>query len=249
MSESESLVCPNCSERSPGGYILCPYCGFDLTKIVRARQRVQITFKERFSRIWRSLYDPRQSKVLFHEIGVNPDRLGAIFVLYLLSVAYATRLPVLVFKGGSSSFRNLPFLFYLISPWIVGIGFIILALFGWLASGFVTWLIARLLGGKAGFRDTLGIVGYSLGPLITASVVINLIILVLGPQYGTIDTESWTAITIFEALYIPFLALSAYHCGNGIRTAHLLNNIYSYGISGIITVLFAFFYLVPSILA
>ena len=88
MSESESHVCPNCSERSPAGYILCPYCGFDLSKLVRAKHRVRITFREKFSRIWRSLYDPRSSKRLFTEIGVNPDRLGAFITIYFLSVAY-----------------------------------------------------------------------------------------------------------------------------------------------------------------
>ncbi|MFX0049789.1 MAG: Yip1 family protein [Candidatus Hermodarchaeota archaeon] len=249
MSESESLVCPNCSERSPGGYILCPYCGFDLTKIVRERQRVRITFRERFNRIWRSLYDPRLSKSLFHEIGVNPDRLGAFFVVYLLSVAYATRLPVLVFKGGGSSSLDLLFLFILISPWIVGIGFIILAFFGWLFCGFIIWLIATRLGGRAGFRDTLGIVGYSFGPLITASICVNLVILVLGPPIGTVSTTTWTSFTIFEILYIPFIALAAYHCGNGISTAHLLREQYSYVICGIVAIAFALFYLLPSILA
>ena len=84
MSEAESIVCPNCSERRPAGYILCPYCGFDLTQIVRARQRVRITLRESFSRIWRSLYDPRLSKTVFNEIGANPDRKGAIITLIFL---------------------------------------------------------------------------------------------------------------------------------------------------------------------
>jgi len=98
MSESESHVCPNCSERSPAGYILCPYCGFDLSKLVRAKHRVRITFREKFSRIWRSLYDPRSSKRLFTEIGVNPDRLGAFITIYFLSVAYSVRIPVILSK-------------------------------------------------------------------------------------------------------------------------------------------------------
>ena len=103
MSESESIICPNCSERSPAGYILCPYCGFDLTKMVRERERVRVTFREKLSRIYRSLYDPRESKRLFNEIGVNPDRIGAFLVLYLVAVSFGLRIGALFAKAASGS--------------------------------------------------------------------------------------------------------------------------------------------------
>lgn len=253
MSESESLVCPNCSERSPGGYILCPYCGFDLTKIVRARERVRVNFRERFSRIWRSLFDPRQSQRLFREIGVNPDRTGALLVLFLLSVAYGLRLGALVLKTGfdtGASWHDLHFWFLLISPWFLAIGFVILALFGWFISSCVVWFIATRLGGKASFRDTQGIVGYSFGPLITASLIINLILAsqalipILGINLSSITPTTVDQLVILELINIPFMGLVAYHCGNGIRSAHLLNNYFSYGISGGVTLLyFAIFFL------
>jgi hypothetical protein len=248
VSESESIVCPNCTERSPAGYILCPYCGFDLTKIVQRIQRVRITFRERFVRIWRSLYDPRQSRNVFREIGVNPDRTGALFVLFLLSVAYATRLGALVIKASTSSYHDAHFWYFLISPWFVGIGFFVIAIFGWFTSGIITWLAAKTLGGKAGLRDTLGILGYSLSPLIVGSLLINVLIVFLGPNLSTITLNSWTNYALFEILYLPFLALAAYHCGNGIHTAHLLNYTYSYGISGVLTASYAFLYLLPVII-
>ncbi|MFX0122178.1 MAG: YIP1 family protein [Candidatus Hodarchaeota archaeon] len=251
MSESESLLCPNCSERSPAGYILCPYCGFDLTKIVRERERVRVTFKEKFVRIYRSLFDPRESKRLFNEIGVNPDRLGAIIVLYFLSVGYSLRLSALVLAAAESSWHDWHFIFFVIAPWIVAIAFIILAIFGWIVSSLIIWLIAKTLGGKASFRDTQGIVGYSLGPLITASVIINLLIAVLGffgQGLGTITTETWKNYAIFDILYLPFMGLVAYHCGNGIRTAHLLSEYYSYGIAGGITLGYIVLFLLPNIL-
>ncbi len=247
MSESESIVCPNCSERSPGGYILCPYCGFDLTRILRARERIRVPFRETFMRIYRSLFDPRESKTLFEEIGVNPDRKGALFVLYLLSVAYAMRLGALVLKASTPSWHDFHFWFFIISPWIVGFALFILAIFGWLTSGLLTWLIAKTLGGKAGYRDTLGVIGYALGPLITASVVISLIIVIIGAPLSSIDANSSTAFTIFDMIYLPFLALVAHHAANGIRTAHLLSNLYSYLISGGITAAFTVFFLIPVI--
>ncbi len=251
MSESESLLCPNCSERSPAGYILCPYCGFDLTKIVRARERVRVTFREKFSRIWRSLFDPRESKRLFNEIGVNPDRFGALLVLYLVSVAYGIRLSALFITEADSSWHDWHFWYFLISPWFIGLAFLILAIFAWFVTSLVIWLIAKTLGGKAGFRDTQGIVGYSLGPLITASIVVNLLIAILGffgSGLGTITNTTWENFTVFEILYIPFLGLVAYHCGNGIRTAHLLNEYYSYGICGGLTLFYVVLFLLPNIL-
>ncbi|PWI48652.1 hypothetical protein CEE45_05425 [Candidatus Heimdallarchaeota archaeon B3_Heim] len=246
MSESESIVCPNCSERSPAGYILCPYCGFDLTNILRQKQRIGITFRERFSRIWRSLSDPRDSKILFNEIGVNPDRLGVIILLYLLSVSYATRLGTFAIKGSKSSWHDFHFIYFLISPWLTGIGFLILALFGWIASTLVIWLIAKTLGGKASLRDTYSIVGYSLGPLITASLVVSFVIIILGRPLDVTDTWLSSGYAIFDMLYLPFLAVCAYHCGNGLQSGHLLNPTYSYLLSSAIASnFFALFYLIP----
>ena len=245
MSESESIVCPNCSERSPAGYILCPYCGFDLTKILRKKQRIGITFKERFSRIWRSLSDPRDSKILFNEIGVNPDRLGVIILLYLLSVSYATRLGTLAIKGSRSTWHDFHFYFFLIQPWFTGIAFFLLALFGWLVCSIVIWLVAKTLGGKASLRDTYSIVGYSFGPLITASLIISVVIIFIGSPLSLTDTWSSSGYSFFEIIYLPFIALCAYHCGNGLHSGHLLNPTYSYILAGSVAGGYALFYLIP----
>ncbi|MHA2175471.1 MAG: YIP1 family protein [Candidatus Hodarchaeales archaeon] len=248
MSESESLVCPNCSERSPAGYILCPYCGFDLTKILRQTQRIEITFRERFSRIWRSLLDPRDSKILFREVGVNPDRKGVLILLYLLSVAYATRLGAFAIKASSSTWHDFHFWYFLIQPWLTGFVFLFLSVFGWLISSLVIWLISKTLGGKASLRDTYSIVGYSLGPLITASLLVSLAIILIGPPISSITTLTWTEFTMFEAIYLPFLLIAVYHCGNGIQSGHLLNPTYSYLISGAVAGLFTYLYLLNIII-
>ncbi|MFW9855463.1 MAG: YIP1 family protein [Candidatus Thorarchaeota archaeon] len=248
MSEAESIVCPNCGERSPAGYVLCPYCGFDLTKIVRETHRVRVTFRERFSRIWRSFSDPRLSETLFAEIGVNPDRLGAIMVLYLVSVAYALRMGAFVIKASTPSWHDLALWFFIIAPWIVGFAFIFFALFAWIVSGIVVWLSAKTLGGKASLRDTMGIVGYSFGPLIPASLLISVLIIILGQgaplgspitSITPLTSESYV---IFEYLYIPFFGWTAYNCGNGIRAAHLLSNLYSYAISGLVALVYVILY-------
>ena len=258
MSESESLVCPNCSERSPAGYILCPYCGFNLTDILRQIQRRPVSFRERFSRIRRSALIGREffnvreaasiSKNLFREIGVNPDRLGVVFLLYFLSVAYSTRLAAYVVKLGfenSSIYHDLHFWFFLISPWLVGIMFLLLALFGWFLSSVFIWLVAKTLGGKASLRDTYSIVGYSLGPLIPASLVIAVLVIFLGRPIGTVSATTYLQYTIFDLLYIPFIFISVYHCGNGLQEGHRLNPTYSYLVSGGLAIIFIYLYIIP----
>lgn len=247
MSESESFVCPNCSERSPAGYILCPYCGFDLTHILRQAQKTGITFRERFLRIWRSLSDPRESKILFREVGVNPDRKGVFILLYFLSVAYASRLGAFTIKASSATWQDFHFWYFLIQPWFTGIMFFFLAVFGWFISSLIVWLLSKTLGGKASLRDTYSIVGYSLGPLITASLLVSLTIVLIGPSISSITTLTWTEFTMFEAIYLPFILIAVYHCGNGIQAGHLLNPTYSYLISGVVAGIFTVFYLLPII--
>ncbi|MHA1542569.1 MAG: YIP1 family protein [Candidatus Hodarchaeales archaeon] len=248
MSESESLVCPNCSERSPAGYILCPYCGFDLTKILKKIHRRPITFKERFSRIWRSVSDPRLSKILFREISVNPDRIGVIFLLYFLSVAYATRIGAFMIKSSDSSWRSFEIVYFLVQPWFSGFIFFFLALFGWTVVTLIIWLVAKTLGGKAGLRDTFSIVGYSFGPLVTASLIFSVVVIILGAPINGIVPTTTENYGLFEIIYLPFLAIVAYHCGNGLHSSHLLNPTYSYILSGAIAGLYGILYLIPLII-
>jgi hypothetical protein len=139
------------------------------------------------------------------------------------------------------------FPYFIISPWILAFAVILLALFGWLMSSMIVWLFAKTLGGKAGFRDTLGIVGYSFGPLITASFIANMLIALLGPPIGTVSSTTWVSFAMFDLVYLPFFVLVVYHCGNGIQSAHLLNKYYSYGICSFITVVYIIGFVIPAI--
>ena len=104
-----------------------------------------------------------------------------------------------------------------------------LALFVWIFASLVVWLLAKTLGGKAGLRDTLGIVGYSVGPLIPAALIVNLLITVLGQPISTITSVTWQLYSNFDLIYIPAFVLVVYHCGNGIQASHLLSKTFSSG--------------------
>jgi hypothetical protein len=184
--------------------------------------------------------------MLFKEIGVNPDRLGVLILLYLLSVAYGTRLGAFVIKASSPTWHDFHFWFFLIIPWLVGIIFFFLALFGWFLCSISIWLVAKTLGGKATLRETYSVVGYSLGPLIPASLVITLLLISpLAPIITTVHAGTYLAYTIFEVVYIPFILIAVYHCGNGLQEGHRLNPTYSYLVSGGLAGLFIFLYILP----
>jgi hypothetical protein len=162
-----------------------------------------------------------------------------------LSVSYATRLGAFVIKGSSPTWHDFHFYYAIIAPWLLGVGFLLLALFGWIISSIVIWLVAKTLGGKASLRDTYSIVGYSLGPLITASLVVSIVVILLGSPLQVNDTWASAGYAIFEIFYLPFLAICAYHCGNGLQSGHLLNPTYSYILSGSLAGGFAIAYLLP----
>ena len=245
MSSQESIVCPNCNERSPSGYVLCPYCGYSFINIIKELERVHVGIKESLSRFKRTLYDPRESEMVFKEISANPDIKGVFLILYLISVSYAMRLPAILMRTDNLElFADYHVLYWFIAPWIVGIGFLLLALFGWFAMGALTWFMAKMLGGKTGFKDTLSVFGYSLTPLIPASAAIAVIISFFGPLVPTISEVTGEAFAFFDFFYLPFIAFSAYHCGNGLRYSHLLKKQEAFILSGAIAVFYILFFII-----
>jgi hypothetical protein len=81
MSSSEANICPQCREKVPADYVVCPYCGYSLVKIVRARVRARITLFESIGRIFRFYRRPHESQLLMQQIANNADRKGPIIIL------------------------------------------------------------------------------------------------------------------------------------------------------------------------
>jgi len=158
------------------------------------------------------------------------------------------RLGALALKAANPSWHDFHFWYFLLAPLIIWIAFFPLSLFGWYAVSIAIWLIAKLLGGKAGFRFTNRLVGYSLGPLIMGSLVVSLLIGIIGPGISTISTDTWRSYVFFDLIYLYFIGLSAYHCGNGIQSLHLLNRYYSYGIGAVVAFFFIVFYFLPALI-
>lgn len=245
MSSQESIVCPNCNERSPSGYVLCPYCGYSFINIIKELERVHVGIKESFSRVKRTIYDPRLSETVFKEISANPDIKGVLLILYLISVSYVMRLTgILMRTDNLELYADYHVLYWFIAPWIVGFGFLLLALFGWFALGAISWFLAKMLGGKSGLKDTLSLFGYSLAPLIPASFVIGILISFLGQYAPTITPTTGEQYSIFDFVYLPFIAFAAYHFGNGLRYSHLMKKQEAFILSGAIAAFYILFFIV-----
>ncbi len=85
MSTDEALIqCPICKENAPQGYLLCPFCGADLTTIYETKIFPPVGYKEVWGRIKSLLTKPRSA---FQDISSNPDSKGVI--LFIFAIAFA----------------------------------------------------------------------------------------------------------------------------------------------------------------
>lgn len=236
MSISDSIVCPQCQERAPADYVLCPYCGYSLIKLVRERTRVHVGIAQAIGRIRRLIGDPikdptnslAHTREIMREISSNPDRKGGLIISFMISF-FLLEMVAIAFvrtEGG------LPLLFALVLmvafPLIGSFVFIFLVYLVWWAFGLATWLLARLVGGKGTRKDTSGIVGYALLPLALAFLVSDLIIFLLGS-----DDTGFVALVI-----LPFLAWTIYLAALGLQHVHSLDRAFSFGISGFLVAVF-----------
>lgn len=235
MSISDSIVCPQCQERAPADYVLCPYCGYSLIKLVRERTRVHVGFGQAIGRIRRLIVEPIRdpSNSLAHtretmrEIGSNPDRKGGLLISYLISFFLLEMVAIAYVR-----IEGFPLVYALVImvvfPLIGSLVFIFLVYLVWWAFGLATWILARLVGGKGTRKDTSGIVGYALLPLAPAFLVSDFIIFLLGT-----DDTGFVALVI-----LPFLVWTIYLAALGLQHVHSLDRTFSFGISGLLVGIF-----------
>ncbi|MHA2232107.1 MAG: hypothetical protein ACXAB4_06435, partial [Candidatus Hodarchaeales archaeon] len=150
MITSNSIICPQCQERAPPDYVLCPYCGYSLVKIVRERTRVHVGFSQAIGRIRRLLIEPImdpshsliRTRETMREISANPDRKGGLLISFLISFFLLEM--VAVYWITTNGFPLLFSLAFLIVWGLFGafIWFILVFLVWWV-FGLATWLLAR----------------------------------------------------------------------------------------------------------
>ena len=154
MSTEEAIVkCPICQETAPQGYLLCPFCGADLTLSYQEKVFTPLSYKEVFGRIRSFIIRPRK---IGEEIADNPDSKAGFLSIVAISFGMAFQILSLLMHNYLFNWR-LPIIFLL--TWIFA--FVLPAV----AWGFASWFIrtfARLLGGKANKKQIRSAVGYGL---------------------------------------------------------------------------------------
>lgn len=233
MSFGDSIICPQCQERAPADYVLCPYCGYSLVKIVRERTRVHVGFGQAIGRIRRLLVEPImdpthsliRTRETMREISANPDRKGGLLISFLISFFLLEMVAVYwITANGFPLLFGLAFL--IIFPLIGGFVFFFLVYLVWWIFGLATWLLARLVGGKGTRKDTSGIIGYALLPLALSFLVSDLVMFLQ-------DNTDFVAILI-----LPFLVWTIYLAALGLQHVHSLDRTFSFGISVFMVAIF-----------
>lgn len=212
MSTEDVIIrCPICNEVSPQGYLLCPFCGADLTVTYEQKIFAPVTYKEVWFRFKSLIVKPR---VIAQEIADNPDTKGAF--LFIIAISLGLSLQVLSFIMHT---KLLDAKFYIV-VFIVGwIAILLLPTLVWLLGSWVIRLMTRLLGGKASRKQIRAAVGYGMLPIVFSELLNGILFLIALPwrepdQYdftGIIDDMSFLRHSFIGVigLIIHFLGLAA----------------------------------------
>ncbi len=220
MSE-EAIVCPMCLERVPPEYIICPYCGYDLTQQIYEAAVGALGIRGIARRIYQVIREPR---IAMKDVADHPDRFGGILIMLAFSIflvlgwgpAYLLRSGTLGIVGIITSL-----------PYMILGGFVlfIIPLLMWYLGSAIFWLIAKMLGGRGvNYAQTQSVVGYGLVPLALWSMI-SMPILFIGLPGGV------SAITMANSgveSFLTYLMVAAFIwsvilIGLGLTRAHLFS--------------------------
>lgn len=218
MSE-DSIICPMCLERVPPEYIVCPYCGYDMTKIVHEAAVGALGIREIFGRIRKVIQQPR---LAMKDIADHPDRMGGVLIMLFLSIfLILSRGPAYLIRRGVidpiGMITNLVILFLILG----GVIFFVIPFLFWVLGSAIFWIIAKLIGGRGvNFAQTQGVVGYGLTPLALWAFISIPILLIALPSGDITTMANSTAEYILTILMVPALVWSLILIGLGLTRAH-----------------------------
>ncbi|MBN1331133.1 MAG: YIP1 family protein [Candidatus Heimdallarchaeota archaeon] len=174
MSTEDTIIrCPICNETSPQGYLLCPFCGADLTVVYEQKIFAPVTYKESFFRIKELIIKPRKISQI---IADNPDSKGGFLFCVVIALGLATQLIAYIIHT-----RTLDWKFY---PVIFLIGWVVIFLLPFLLWFLGSWIIrtmSRLLGGKSSRKQIRSAVGYGMLPVVFAEIFNGIFLLIALP--------------------------------------------------------------------
>ena len=166
MLEQPMRQCPNCKEYIPAEYVVCVWCGYDLTKDIEEelkKKGVKLSWIEAIRRIWRVIRSPFEG---MREVSVFPDKRGPKLILYGIAFLLTLQLNVFIWKSKYVVPTRYAVWVGIIFQAVYPFFLLILMVIGMaLLSRFIYFLV-NVLGGKTekGAINTLFV--YSLSPLL-----------------------------------------------------------------------------------
>jgi hypothetical protein len=113
MSSDDPIVqCSICGEKVPRGYILCPFCGADLTVSYKTQVFAPVNWKETLRRIKLMIIRPRE---IFTEIAENPDTRGGFLFIVVISLMLAAQIMAYLIHARVLVWKTSPLIFALLT--------------------------------------------------------------------------------------------------------------------------------------
>ncbi|MFX0093035.1 MAG: YIP1 family protein [Candidatus Hodarchaeota archaeon] len=246
MSSSEYHTCPSCTAQVPYDYIVCPFCGTSLAKIVLQQKRKTVPIREIIKRFRILLTKPLDVSPLMDTVAANPDRRTGVLLCYGIGMGFIFRVFVFSTHTASIGIDALAGLVFWLSFILIG-GLLAAGLvyITWLIMGGVTQLFSRILGGKGTFDETICIIGYGFFPLLLGQTISSIFLGIFLPG-GSPDVVAANPLTfIANLILIPFLGWFLLIVGTGIEKVHLLRRTEAFLITTAVTVLFALISIFP----
>ncbi len=202
MSTDETNIrCTICRETVPQGYLLCPFCGADLTTTYETKVFAPVTTKDVGRRIRLLLTKPRD---IFEEIADNPDSRGG--VIFLFAISFCFSIQVLAYLAHIDILDNLTGFLVFIVVWILAS---IIPFISWFLASWVIRLTTKLLGGKAKGKQIRAAVGYGLMPIMFAEILAAFFLLVALPTYAPDVGDFYGVIDAMLAMRNSFAGIFA----------------------------------------
>ena len=200
MSTDETNIrCSICRETVPQGYLLCPFCGADLTTTYETKIFAPVTWRDVWRRIRLLLTRPRE---IFEEIADNPDSKGG--VIFLFAISFCFSLQVVAYLVHIEGLTNLFGFLAFIVMWILSS---IIPFICWFLGSWIIRMMMRLLSGKATGKQIRSAVGYGLMPIMFAEILAAFFLLVALPSYAPDVGDFYEVIQVMGGMQNTFAGI------------------------------------------
>jgi hypothetical protein len=172
-------TCPSCGDLVPTEYVLCVWCGFDLTAEQIRRAGITIDNRDAVFRMRRVILSPRNA---FREISILPDLRGGKLVLYAIAVMMTLNMIIVLRKIEDLTYNDpelillryraieinirfvLNLIYLLLQPLVLYVVFLTI----WKWSARILSALSKSFGGRGDREKIRAIIGYSMVPVLLA---------------------------------------------------------------------------------